>query len=441
MALTFLQANGSADATTHTFSGENLGTASADRYIIVNVSGRSGVAGRTISSVTIGGVTATESVQAGDANNKSVAGIYIANVPTGATGDIVVTFSGSKVCGIGVYHATNLASTTPTDTGSDTSGTSPLSDTLNINAGGFAIACSLEFDPSMTWTNLDEDYDEVATGSNPYHSGASKTFDTEQTALSITGDWGISNAPILVMASWGTKSPYTPTKSLNTTTTGLAYASDHTDLDLGDTFTIEGWFNADVFNTIGVLVGKWSTSGSNRSYGCRIYNDGGDIKLQLYTDADGSAGGATVSTSDIVTMNTGTWYHLAFILDSNTSQFYLDGADVGGGHTLSTPASKNGEFVIGAERTNGTDGSDGTFGLWRVWKGVARTQTEIQDNMCKTLDSVANLSAEWTLDDVYTDNSGNAHTLTSSGTQSFVTDTPSTCGTVATQNSNFLTYL
>jgi hypothetical protein len=220
---------------------------------------------------------------------------------------------------------------------------------------------------------------------------------------------------------------YAPSNSLDVTTAGNVSVGDDTDFDLGSTWTIEGWFNIDSFNTLNVLAGKWQTSGNNRSYGVRIYDDSGDKKLQSFTDANGAAGSATVATSDIVTINTGTWYHAAFTCSSGTPGFYLDGVDVENGGSLDTPHNGTADFVLGAERTDGTDGFDGKMGLWRVWKGEARSQSEIQDNWCTLLGSTTNLSAEYSLDNVLTDNSGNGHTLSSNGGDSFSTSVPSVC--------------
>src|SRR3990167_11105596 len=94
-SVAFLQVNGSAtDLTTYTFSAENLGVAASDRFIVVTITGRSSDGGaRTIDTVTIGGVTATINIQI--ANSGSFNGIATAAVPTGTTGDIVITWSGT----------------------------------------------------------------------------------------------------------------------------------------------------------------------------------------------------------------------------------------------------------------------------------------------------------------------------------------------------------
>jgi len=213
-------------------------------------------------------------------------------------------------------------------------------------------------------------------------------------------------------------------------------AADSDDFDFGNTFTIELWYKPTTLpsgNSHG-LVGKWTTSGNQRSYGL-ILENGVDTKLRMNTDSNGVAGGVDVAYSDALTLSTGTWYHIAASVSSGTCTFYLDGADIGGGSGLGTPYTSTSVLAIGAERSDGSDGSDGLFSLVRMWKGEARTSGEIGDNMCEVLGSTTNLSAEWTLDDIYTDNSGNSHTLTANNSPVFVTDVPATCAaTIAADN-------
>lgn len=199
--LVFNQTNESpTNQSAYTFSSVNLGTATSDRVIIVSTTGRAddGTA-RTLSSMTIGGVSATINVQSENSGN--VAAIACASVPTGTTGDVVVTFSGTMGdAKIATYRATNI-STTATDTGS--SSANPLTDTLNISATGFALSMAKSdgTTPTATWTNLVERFDESDQGGN-YVSGASQTYQTAQTALSITCTWTSSTRPILVMSSF-----------------------------------------------------------------------------------------------------------------------------------------------------------------------------------------------------------------------------------------------
>ena len=117
-----------------TFSSHGLGTAASDRKIILGITALHGST-RTLSSVTIGGVTATITVQA-NGSSADHQSIVIADVPTGATGDIVVTFSASTtVCGIvgvavyGLSSSTAVATYTSRSTSSGTAKLCALFDT------------------------------------------------------------------------------------------------------------------------------------------------------------------------------------------------------------------------------------------------------------------------------------------------------------------------
>lgn len=110
---------------TYTFSSTSIGAASVSRLVVVTVGfcDRIGT-GRTISSATIGGVTATINTQINDAASTAPGvGIVSAVVPTGTTGDVVINFSGLvHGCGIGVFTLYDLISATPTDTDSTITG-------------------------------------------------------------------------------------------------------------------------------------------------------------------------------------------------------------------------------------------------------------------------------------------------------------------------------
>jgi len=229
----------------------------------------------------------------------------------------------------------------------------------------------------------------------------------------------------------------TQSLDIEKSSTQVATRADDTLFDLGNTYTIEAWVKAESLpadNNTNAIVGKWQTSGNNRSFVFGLSNASGVYNLRAVHDADGSVGGASVSLSDSFSIATATWYHIAIVLDSGVTQFYVDGVDFGGGDNIGTPFNGSSTINIGAERADGTDGWDGTISLVRVWKGVARTQAQIADNACEVLGSTTGLSAEWTLNGTYADNSGNGFTLTPVDSPVFVTDVPSVCTTANTSN-------
>lgn len=187
---TFLQKNlSTAAGATHTHSAQNLGAEEGTRRIIAAVTGYSnGPSANSISSVTIGGVSATLA-KSQAAGNSVVAGIYIADVPTGTTGDVVVTFGKSNdACTVSLYRVLNLNSAAATHTNSTTASSSTtISTTSDINADGFGVAVAAS-DPTLgstaTWSGLTEDA-ETSSTSNSVHTSASATFAQAQSGLSV----------------------------------------------------------------------------------------------------------------------------------------------------------------------------------------------------------------------------------------------------------------
>lgn len=184
-----------------TFSTQSFGTASAERLIAVGV----GANTSNISSMTIGGIAATEIVTVANANEG--AEIWIAAVPTGATGDVVITFATSVLRDVGIsVWALYNASPTATNSGSD-SDSDPATFDLDIAASGVAIAYLFHRANSATtytWTNLTEDVDELVETDIYFQSAASAAFATAQTNLTITGDASQAGvrSPCMVTASF-----------------------------------------------------------------------------------------------------------------------------------------------------------------------------------------------------------------------------------------------
>jgi hypothetical protein len=136
----------------NSYTGMSFGTATSDRYIVLAF----GCVGNDITAVTIGGVSASKlvSVVAGFGSVRT--SIWIAAVPTGTSGDVVLTGI-SGVSSAQLYGITGLNSASATDTGSN-SGSSPLNfSSLSVSAGGVAIGTSFsESTPgaTATWTGL-----------------------------------------------------------------------------------------------------------------------------------------------------------------------------------------------------------------------------------------------------------------------------------------------
>lgn len=187
-------------ATNFTFSTQSIGTAAANRKVVVVV--QLGTAGQTVSSLTIGGNGAASIVARSASEHVSIWQLVVAS---GTTADVVVNGSGvSDACGIGVY-AVYGAAAAATDTGGSTA-VDPATDTIDVPAGGVLIAGVVHRSGAETfaWTNITERYDELIISGVLYQSGASSEFASAQTGLAITADPSTagSRAPVFAMASW-----------------------------------------------------------------------------------------------------------------------------------------------------------------------------------------------------------------------------------------------
>lgn len=200
-------------ATSATFNACDIGTADANRLVVVVAHViRSISPGRSIDSVTIGGNAATihemlvnENASAGPAAVTSA--ICSLPVSSGATADIVVTASGNGAgCWIGVY---NFIPTSPTPHDSAIAGVnaSDPSLTLNVPTSGVVIAAYAGTGgtpAAATWTGLSStDFNEVTAGTASWWgSAASQTGMSSATGRLISVNAGANGRENIVAASW-----------------------------------------------------------------------------------------------------------------------------------------------------------------------------------------------------------------------------------------------
>lgn len=207
--VTFLQcAEDASDASTYTFTSQNVGTASSDRYTIVGIGGDDNATVWDISSVTVGGNSATEAVDYGGVSSLNNTAIYYIANPTGTSQTIVVNTSEAinhlQIC---VWQANNIQTGTPfaTNTGFDTAAAAFHMD-LNIPANGAAVGvCSTQAgSQTFTWTGLTERIDDPAIGAeaNSYTAADLNQGGTASTPLSITCDATGSADTSGAVASW-----------------------------------------------------------------------------------------------------------------------------------------------------------------------------------------------------------------------------------------------
>jgi hypothetical protein len=189
--------------TTYTFTTRAIGTAAANRVVVVSVSTERNTGTRTtVSSMTIGGISATLAVALSSVDEEME--LWEAVVPTGTTATIVVTLAAASVfCACGIW-AVYGSGTTAYNTASHT-GTLSLSASLNVPAGGVAIGASaVNTGATWTWGGITENFDATHRSGNRNYSGASLAFAVAQTGLSITAtaSGGTTSTARLVVASW-----------------------------------------------------------------------------------------------------------------------------------------------------------------------------------------------------------------------------------------------
>lgn len=187
------------DGTTYTFATTPIGTAATNRYIVLGVT----LNATSITSVTIdsgGGAVAANLLHSTAGGALAFANIYILSVPTGTTATIVVTVVGGFRCGVGVWAVYNCLATAADTATANADNT--MSDTINCPAGGAIIACAIHGQSTlMTWTGVTERYDALQEVSM---SGASDTFATTQTGLTITATYtGVTTGHVLSAISLG----------------------------------------------------------------------------------------------------------------------------------------------------------------------------------------------------------------------------------------------
>lgn len=216
--LSFLQsATDTTDTDVYTFASQNLGTASSDRHIIVTTVARKAGTGFTLLSVTIGGVSANIVAQTTNTlTNSDTAAMVIANVPSGTTGDIVITWSTTVLrCAVGVYHATGIDSITAYDSDSSTAADPTVN--LDIPEGGFTVGGGLTAAATTaSWTGLTEN-DDATLESFVTYTWASSNGMSLETGRTLAIDFASSTESAGVFASWS-PSPSGTIMGINTIT-------------------------------------------------------------------------------------------------------------------------------------------------------------------------------------------------------------------------------
>lgn len=187
------------DATTYTFTQATHGQSPAAGVLVLVVSGQNGVSARTVSTVTVGGNSATQQATTGSVARHISAWTY--EHAGGDLGSIVVTLSASgNRQAVSLFFITERTDITLND--SDTGDTTdPLSGTVDTTTNTFVIAAvSTSSSGAFTWSNLTERYDAAVEGSNQW-SVASDTITSAGTVSpSADASGSVADGQVLVVA-------------------------------------------------------------------------------------------------------------------------------------------------------------------------------------------------------------------------------------------------
>ncbi len=287
--------------------------------------------------------------------------------PDSASGSITLTIT----AGAGTLAATTGGSVTVTN-----SGTSAL--TL-----------------SGTATNIDTF---LNTASNIQYTGASNAYGNNATTLTLTandggstGSGGGTDVSLGSVAVNITGANDTPIAGFGT---GLSFNGTDQVVTMPDSgynvttaLTMEAWINPSTAQH-GHIIGKWTPAGqtdttrNSDSYALTFL---GDRTIAAAFSNNGSNEQTSFSTA---TVALNTWTHVAVVFDTGTAKLYINGA-LDSTHTVTgiTSLHKSSEpLSLGAANTQDatTYFYSGKIDEPRIWT-TARTQTEIQDSMHRTL--------------------------------------------------------
>ena len=347
-------------ATTYTFSNQAIGTASSDRVVIVNIGSlKDTSAAYSVTSVTIGGVAATKIHSAQTLTSFGLSSYY-ATVPTGTTANIVIVHSANQNrVGIQVVTTTNVGEFHQVALAEASSGSDPLSFTVDAPAGSLVIGYVYDTaSSSQTWTELTENFDEQVSTTH-YHSGAIKNYSSAATPTITADPSGSSNTLGIVVvfrpaySGWnfgtngflleggddvaaGIDSSVTPTPATyipdaarfdgsgeyGTRTSALAGTSSSETAICGSV-----WLKFNDTGQSDLIFGLQQSSGdSDHPFNIRRHSSSGSVAFRVW-----KFGVAVyVAARGNVNLDDGLWHHVAWninLASGPTVQIYIDGVD------------------------------------------------------------------------------------------------------------------
>ncbi len=151
--------------------------------------------------------------------------------------------------------------------------------------------------------------------------------------------------------------------------------------------TLEFWIKRDAYSTSsGICSQRWNATEEASDWQMHWGDVGAanGYKIRIYSYNSSVSGREQVTTASF---NIGKWYHVAVTSQANSLKFYVDGV-FDSEHTnlnVVLGGSTDEKFIFGGAGANAVLWPhNGKMDEVRVWN-VVRTQTQIQENMCKKL--------------------------------------------------------
>lgn len=210
------------------------------------------------------------------------------------------------------------------------------------------------------------------------------------------------------------------TITLNGSSQGLT-AADSVSLSPTGDQTHEGWVTITTLPSSGAGVIIFSKySGASRGISMSYENSGGTLRFHARVSA---SGGLPNEGTLNYTIQPG-FHFLRFVYTAaaGTIDIYVDNiaTKVGTISSMGTVVNDSSALYQLGFNTDIDGFLTGSFGFWRVWGAVHTTY----DKFTIYGSAQTNLKAEWSLDNVLTDASGNSNTLTNVASATFGTNLP-----------------
>lgn len=210
--------------------------------------------------------------------------------------------------------------------------------------------------------------------------------------------------------------------NLSAASTQSVSASDSTSLSPINNQTYEAWYKFTSIPASGAgmnLFSKYIAGAGTRGFSVVYENSAGTLRFHSRTSTDGTA---VVEGTANYTLSSATWYYIRFVYSSTGSiDVYVDDMTTSIGSMSAALGIKDNTapFNIGvnADITSPLDGRVSVFRVWSI--------THTTADKCTVYGTPqSSLAAEWSLDNVLTDASGNSNTLTNNNSATFTADVP-----------------